>query len=135
MARIVYAALVGLLDGDIGADLALAIAMVAALLLREYFVAAEVVLIAMVGESLEAITFSRTGRELRRILELQPRIAHLRRDDQTIDVPVEQLQPQQTVVVRPGERIPVDGTVLTGRSCVDQSSLTGESFAYRQRRR
>ena len=57
--RIVYSAVSSLLDGDVGADLALAIAMLAALLLEEYWVGAEVVLIAMIGESLEAITVSR----------------------------------------------------------------------------
>jgi Cu+-exporting ATPase len=127
-ARIVYAAVATLLEGDVGADLALAIATVAALVLREYWVAAEVVLIAMVGESLEALTFSRTQRELRRIFDLRSRTVHLRRGDRTIDVPTEEVKPGDVVVVRPGERVPVDGAVLAGRSTVDQSTLTGESL-------
>ena len=64
--RIVYGALAALLEGDVGADLALAIALLASLLLGEYWVGAEVVLIAMVGESLEALTFARTHREIHR---------------------------------------------------------------------
>ncbi len=127
-ARVVYGALVSLLDGDVGADLALAIAMVAALLLGEYWVAAEVVLIAMIGESLEALTFSRTHRELRNILELRPRSVRLRRDGETVEVSIDQVAAGDTVEVRPGDRVPVDGMVLSGRSSVDQSTLTGESL-------
>ncbi len=127
-ARIVYGALVALLEGQAGADLALAVAMVAAIVLGEYWVAAEVVLIAMVGESLEGLTFSRTHREMRRILELRPRVVRLRRDGQEVEVPVEEVRVGNTVIVRPGERIAVDGHVLAGRSAVDQSTLSGESL-------
>ena len=127
-ARIVYGAVAALLERDVGADLALAIAMVAALVLREYWVAAEVVLIAMVGESLEALTFSRTQRDLRRMFELRPRQARVRRGEQTVDVPIGQVRAGDLVVVRPGERIPVDGNVASGRTAVDQSTLTGESL-------
>jgi Cu+-exporting ATPase len=127
-ARIVYGALVALFEGNVGADLALAIAVLASLMLKEYWVGAEVVFIAMVGESLEAITFSRTHREIRRILELQPRTAHLLRGDAEVDVPVTEVAVGDRVVVRPGERVPVDGTVLKGQSAVDQSTLTGESL-------
>ncbi len=127
-ARIVYAALVGILEGNIGADIALAIAMLAALLLREYWVAAEVAFIAMVGESLEAVAFKRAHRELRKILELAPRTARVLRDGAEVEVPIEQVEPGDVVIVRPGERVPVDGVVIEGRTTVDQSALTGESL-------
>ena len=127
-ARIVNGALLGLLDKDVGADLALAIAMVAAIVLGEYLVAAEVVLIAMVGESLEAMTFARTYREIHKILELRPRTVRVVRDDREVELPIDQAKVGDRVVVRPGERVPVDGTVLDGRSAVDQSTLTGESL-------
>ena len=117
-----------LLEGDVGADLALAVAMLAALLLGEWWVAAEVVLIAMIGESLEALTFARTHREIERILELRPRLVRVRRGGQEIEVPVKEVAVGEIVVVRPGERVTVDGTVLVGRSTVDQSTLTGESL-------
>jgi Cu+-exporting ATPase len=127
-ARIIYGALSALLEGDVGADLALAIAMLAALVLKEYWVGAEVVLIAMIGESLEAITFSRTHREIQKILELRPRSVRVRRGISEVEIPVSQVQVGDVVVVRPGERIAVDGTVLVGRSTVDESTLTGESL-------
>ena len=126
--RIVYGAIVGLLEGNIGADIALAIAMLAALLLREYWVAAEVAFIAMFGECLEAITFKRAHRELRKILELSPRTARVVRDGRETEVPIDEVTPGDIVVVRPGERVPVDGVVIEGRTTVDQSALTGESL-------
>lgn len=126
--RIVYNALTALLEGDVGSDLALAVALVAALVLREYWVAAEVVLIALVGESLEGLTYARTHRELQRILELRPKTVRVRRGEDIREVAVEQVQLGDIVVVRPGERVPVDGTVVSGRSSVDQSTLTGESL-------
>lgn len=127
-ARIVYAAVMGLLDGKIGADLALAIALVAAIVLGKYWVGAEVVLIALIGESLEALTFARTHRELRKILELRPRQIRVQREGQIFEIPAEQVRVGEVVVIRPGERIPIDGEVLSGRSSVDQSTLTGESL-------
>jgi len=127
-ARIVYASLAGLIEGHVGADLALAIALLASLALKEYWVGAEVVLIAMIGESLEAITFARTHRELERFLELRPRRVRVRRGDEQVELPVESLAIGDIVVVRPGERIAVDGAVLAGRSAVDESTLTGESM-------
>ena len=126
--RIVYGALSSLLSGEVGADLALAIAMIAALLLEEYWVGAEVVLIAMIGESVEALAYGRTKREIRRIFELQPRKLHVRRGEQVVELPLQEAQRGDVAVVRPGERIAVDGTVVQGRSSVDQSTLTGESL-------
>lgn len=126
-ARIVYVSLTGLVEGRVGADLALSVALLASLALKEYWVGAEVVLIALIGESLEAITFARTHRELERFLELRPRRVRIRREDGEVEVPVESLAVGEVVVVRPGERIAVDGAVIAGRSAVDESTLTGES--------
>jgi len=125
---IVYGALRGLVHGRVGADLALAQAALAALVLRQPFVAAEVVFIALLGEVLEAWTFSRTRRAIGNLVDQSPRMARVRRDGHEIEVPAHEVRVGDRVIVRPGERIPVDGTVLAGRSSVDQSSLTGESL-------
>ncbi len=125
---IVYGALQALVRGRIGADLALAQAALAALVLGQPFVAAEVVFIALFGEVLEAWTFSRTRRALGRLVEQTPRTARVRREGHEVEVPAHRVEIGDTVIVRPGERIPVDGTVISGRSTVDQSALTGESL-------
>jgi len=125
---IVYGALEALAQGRIGADLALAQACVAALVLGQPFVAAEVVFIALVGEVLEAVTFARTKRAMGRLVEQTPRLARVRRDGAEVEIPALDVAIGDLVIVRPGERIPVDGPVESGRSTVDQSALTGESM-------
>ncbi len=126
--RIVYGALEALMEGRIGADVALAQACLAAIVIGQPFVAAEVVLIALVGEVLEAVTFARTQREVHRLLDQAPRTARVRRDGDEVEIPVAQVVVGDVVVVREGERVPVDGPVVVGRSSVDQSALTGESM-------
>ena len=126
--RVVYLALAALLEGRIGADIALAVACVAAALMGEYFVAAEVVFIALVGECLEAFTFERAQRAIQKLLEYRPRTARVLRDGQEVEIAAEALKIGDVVVVRPGERIAADGVVVGGRSAVDQAVLTGESL-------
>ncbi len=126
--RIVYLALLSLLEGRIGADIALAIACVAAGVAGEYFVAAEVVFIALLGECLEASTLERAQRAIQKLLEYRPRTARLLREGQETEVSVESVAPGDVLLVRPGERIAADGLVLRGRTAVDQSILTGESL-------
>jgi Cu+-exporting ATPase len=126
--RIVYGALDALRHGRIGADVALAQACLAALVIGEPFVAAEVVFIALVGEVLEAVTFDRAQRALRRLVEQAPRTARVRREGQETEIPAAEVVVGEVVIVRPGERVAVDGPVLAGRSTVDQSALTGESI-------
>ncbi len=127
-ARIVYGALEALAQGRIGADVALAQAAVAAIVLGEYFVAAEVVFIALVGECLEAITADRAMRAIGKLFEQTPRTAWVRRDGVEVELPIGQVVLGDVVIVAPGERVAVDGEVLEGRTSVDQSVLTGESI-------
>ncbi|NOX55956.1 MAG: cation-translocating P-type ATPase, partial [Planctomycetes bacterium] len=127
-ARILYQTLDGLFEGRIGADLALAIACLAAILLGEYTTAALVVFIALCGESIEGFTVDRAQNAIRRIFNLCPATAHVLRDGDEVDVPVDELTVGDTIIVRPGERIPADGRVVAGTSAVDQSALTGESL-------
>ncbi len=126
-ARILYQTLDGLLSGRVGADLALTIACLAAIVLGEHTTAALVVFIAVCGESIEGYTVDRAQRAIRRIFQLCPRTARVLVGDDEQEVPLEQVIVGDTVIVRPGERIPVDGVVAAGQSAVDQSALTGES--------
>src|SRR5262245_43086097 len=127
-ARVLYGSLESLFEGRFGADLALAIACIAAILINEPLVAAEVVFIGMIGECLESFTFERTQRAIRKIVEVCPRRCWLLRDGQEVRVRSSELQVGDRVVVKPGARIPVDGVVLDGRSAVDTSALTGETL-------
>ena len=128
-ARILYHALDGLLSARVGADLALTIACLAAIVLGEHETAGLVVLISLVGESLEGYTVDRARWAVRQTFALQPEVAHLTtQDGRERDVPVKDVQVGDFVVVRPGERMPVDGRVVAGKSAVDQSAFTGESL-------
>ncbi|RUL86189.1 cation-translocating P-type ATPase family protein [Tautonia sociabilis] len=126
--RIVFHALEALFAGKVGADIALAIATVAAALAGEYFVAAEVVFIALVGECLEAYAFGRAQRAIKNLLDLRPASATILRDGAEIEIRAEQIAVGDVLVVRPGERIAADGAVVAGRTAVDQSALTGEGM-------
>lgn len=127
--RIFYEAVSGLLRLRVSADLAVAIAAVAALVIREEFAAAEVIFIMLVGEALEDFAVDRTERSIHRIIELAPETARVKRNGVEEEVPVAQLVPGDVVVVRPGERLPVDGTVVSGTSSVGEATITGEPMA------
>ena len=91
---------------------------------------AVVIIIALIltGNALEARAKSRTSAALRSLVALQPKTARVIRGESEEDVPVELVKSGDVVAVRPGERVPVDGEVLSGASAVDESMLTGESM-------
>ena len=94
-----------------------------------YFEAAGVIIaLLLLGRMLESRAKGRTGDAIRRLVGLQAKTARVVRDGREADVPVEEVVPGDLVVVRPGEKIPVDGRVEDGRSAVDESMLTGESL-------
>jgi P-type Cu+ transporter len=82
----------------------------------------------LVGNLFEARAKRQTSSALRALVELQPRTARVARDGAEVEVPIEELVRGDEILVRPGERVPVDGEVLSGRSAVDESMLTGESL-------
>lgn len=81
-----------------------------------------------VGKALESRSKGKTTSALRALMELAPKTAVLIRDGEEIEVPVEEVRIGDVFTVRPGQSIPVDGTVTDGHSAVDESSLTGESI-------
>ncbi len=93
-----------------------------------YDTTAVIITLILLGRLLEMRAKGRASESIRRLLELQVRLAHLRRDGQEVDVPVGEVRIGDQLVVLPGERIPLDGTILEGRSSVDESMVTGESL-------
>jgi Cu+-exporting ATPase len=91
---------------------------------------AVVIIIALIlaGNALEARAKSRTSAALRGLIALQPKTARVLRGPEEIDIPIAEVRSGDAIVVRPGERVPVDGEVLSGASAVDESMLTGESM-------
>ena len=82
----------------------------------------------LVGTYLEASAKGRASQAIRALIELGARSAHIIVDGQEVEVPIEQVDPGDVMVVRPGEKIPTDGTVLSGTTTVDESMATGESL-------
>jgi Cd2+/Zn2+-exporting ATPase/Cu+-exporting ATPase len=109
-------------------ELSMAIAIVAACAIGEVSTAVVIVLFVLVAEVLEHMTVSRGRRAIAELVNLLPEIATVDRNGALREVRVAELGVGDTVVVKPGARLPVDGFVVSGRSSVDQSSVTGESM-------
>lgn len=94
-----------------------------------YFETAAFILTALVvGKYLEAIAKGRTSDSIAKLLGLQPKTARVIRDEIELDIPISDVLVDDIVVVRPGEKIPVDGTIIEGITAIDESMLTGESL-------
>ena len=104
------------------------IAVTGALLLGEWFEAASVVLLFAVAQWLEVRTMERARQAIRALIDLSPRQALIRRAGHEQRLPVEQIRVGDEMLVRPGEKIPLDGVVIAGHSDVNEAPLTGESL-------
>ena len=92
-----------------------------------YFEASSAIItLILLGKYLEAVAKGRTGEAMKKLLDLQARSARVVRGDSELELPIDEVLPGDVVLVRPGERIPVDGAVLEGSSYVDESMITGE---------
>ncbi len=90
--------------------------------------AAVIITLIALGKYLEARAKGQAGEAIRKLLGLQPRLARVLRDGEEREVPVDEVRVGDVVVVRPGEKIPVDGVVVEGKTSVDESMLTGEAM-------
>jgi Cu+-exporting ATPase len=90
--------------------------------------AAVIVTLVLTGRFLEHASKDRASEAVRRLMDMQPKLARVERGEEEVEVPVEQIIVGDVFVVRPGERVPVDGTVVEGHSSLDQSMITGESI-------
>jgi Cu+-exporting ATPase len=90
--------------------------------------AAVIITLVLTGRLLEHMSKGRASEAVRKLMDLQPRLAHVIRGEKEIEIPVEQIQMNDVFIVRPGEKVPVDGVVIDGYSSVDQSMITGESI-------
>jgi Cu+-exporting ATPase len=94
-----------------------------------YFeVAAFLITFVLLGKWMETRAKGRTSEAIQKLMSLQAKTARVLRNGQAVDVPIEEVQAGDIVVVRPGEKIPVDGVVLKGLTSIDESMLTGESI-------
>jgi heavy metal translocating P-type ATPase len=111
-------------------ELSMAIALAAALSIREFFTALIITLFVLVAEVLEDLTVSRGRTALRELLALMPQTAWSVKGGVFSEVAIADLRPGDRVLIRPGASIPVDGIVATGNSAVDEATLTGEPMPH-----
>ncbi len=111
----------------LGIQALVTVAAIGAILIGEYWEAAVVVFLFTFGGYLEALTIDRTRNALRALMSLTPTTASVRRNGDIVTVAPEEVKPGETVIIKPGEKIPVDGRVTRGEAQVNQASITGES--------
>ncbi len=108
-------------------DLLMVTAAIGAAILGEWAEGALLLFLFSLGHALEERALDRARAAIRALADLAPKTALVKRDGKEIELPVEQLQLEDVVIIRPGVRVPVDGVVVIGQSGVDQSPVTGES--------
>jgi heavy metal translocating P-type ATPase len=109
-------------------ELSMTIAFLSALAIGEFFTALVITGFVLAAEVLEGLTVGRGRRAIQDLLDFLPRMVSVRRNNEVLEIPAENLRLSDTVIVKPGGLIPVDGVVLGGCSFVEQAAITGEAM-------
>ncbi|KYC34947.1 cadmium-transporting ATPase [Scytonema hofmannii PCC 7110] len=109
-------------------NLLMTISAIGAVILGDWFEGALVVFLFALGTTLQSFTFGRTRNAIRKLMNLTPPTATVKRGNQELSVRVEEIQVGEVLTIRPGQRVALDGIVLSGNSAIDQSPITGESI-------
>ncbi len=125
---IVLAAARGLRARVIGIDLLVSVAAIGAVVIGEFWEAAAVTFLFAIGHALEAATLAKTRSALGELVAVAPRTAVVLREGDQVEIPAGEVGVGETVLVKDGAKVPVDGTVIGGTGAVDESSITGESM-------
>jgi Cd2+/Zn2+-exporting ATPase len=125
---IVKSAIKALLIPDLNVDTLVSVAAISATVVQAYQEAATVIFIMLLGEFLEHLTVGKTRKAIASLIQLSPKTAWVRREDKEVQIPIEEVKTKEVVIVKPGERVPVDGKIISGCGSINQSTLTGESI-------
>jgi Cd2+/Zn2+-exporting ATPase len=125
---ILKSAIKALFIPDLNVDTLVSVAAIAATWVGAYREAATVLFIMLLGESLERLTVGKARKAIASLIRLAPKTAWIRRESKEVQIPIEEVKAKEVVIVKPGERIPVDGTIISGCGSINQSMLTGESI-------
>jgi Cd2+/Zn2+-exporting ATPase len=112
----------------VGIDALVTLAVVGALFIGEYWEAAAVTFLFMLGDYLESKTIEKTRSSIKALLDLAPDVSRVIRDGIELEISPEEVVKKDIVIVKPGEKISVDGTVIEGNAYVNQAAITGESI-------
>jgi Zn2+/Cd2+-exporting ATPase len=108
-------------------NLLMTISVTGAIILGDWLEAALVVFLFSLGTTLQVFTFGRTRNAIRALMDLTPPTVTVKRGNQEVTVPVNSVRIGETITIRPGQRVALDGVVISGTSTIDQSPITGES--------
>ena len=126
---IVWKAVTNILHGQVfDENFLMTIATIGALILGEHSEGVAVMLFYQVGEWFQSYAVSKSRRSITSLMDIRPDYANIEQDGKLVQVDPDEVQIGETIVVKPGERIPLDGTILKGFSTLDTSALTGESM-------
>jgi len=112
----------------VGIDALVTIAVTGAVIIGEYWEAAAVTFLFILGDYLESRTIEKTRSSIKVLLDLAPDNARVKRNGREVEIPSEEVVPGDMVIVRPGEKISVDGTIIEGSAYINQAAITGESI-------
>jgi len=115
-------------DGTYGIDVLAATAIVTSVIMHQYWPGIVIVVMLTGGEALEDYAAHRARTELTALLTKAPKLAHVIRGKQTLDIPVAEVRVGDKLIIKPGEVVPVDSVIIEGQASFDESSLTGESL-------
>ena len=104
------------------------VGVIAALLAGEWITGVIIVIFMRLGDYVESFTTNKARDSLRELMHEAPQTARVEREGREVEVPIDEVKPGETVIVRPGEKIPVDGVVEDGRATINQAAITGESM-------
>ena len=127
-APIVWQTIRKMLNGNFASDVVAMLAIITAVIMREYFAGVIIVIMQTGGEALENYSLRRASSLLEELLARAPRIARRKTGDQIVEIDAAQVRAGDVLVVRPGDLIPVDGTLLSSQAEIDESALTGEAL-------
>ena len=117
-----------ILNKNITAEVFMALGVATATAIGEFRSAAIIAFFMLISEYIDSFTMEKSRRAIKELIDLAPKTARVRRGDDEIEVPVEEVKKGEIVVVRPGEKVPVEGVVISGRGAVSEAPITGESF-------
>jgi Cd2+/Zn2+-exporting ATPase len=125
-APIIWGAIKGLLEKEVNVDELVSLAIIASLIQGEFLTAAVVSFVMTFGGLIEQVTSESARKAIKALVHISPETATVIIDDNEKTVPIEKVAVGDIVLIKPGERIPVDATILSGVSAVDESAMTGE---------
>jgi heavy metal-(Cd/Co/Hg/Pb/Zn)-translocating P-type ATPase len=113
---------------DFNMSVLMSVAILGAVLIGKYEEGSTVAFLYAISEMLEAWTMDKARQSIRRLMDIAPRVARIRRGNVEVEIPVEEIITGDIMIIRPGEKIAMDGMIIKGASAINQAAITGESI-------